>query len=399
MGIIIGQKMWYEALGFTDNPFSLEPISATPTALTSFVDRQEEREQLRKFVQERSGAVIVLSQIGEGKSSFLNLAELMAKQLNKLVIRVNPRSIPARLDKFLPIFIVSIKNADSSVLTDSQRKFLDETLKEIELSVEDGFNKNILIVLERLYSLFSEVPAMLIMDDLDKITDLKDFEHFLRKVIDPIPKNFLVLTTGNINQVVQSNKLIRLLYEIFNIPIVLGVINIAEKLKEFVTGRMNAYARVRDVIHFPDELYAALLDKTRGNLRETFRYLSELLKSEQNYGVEQLITVVKNVDRLKIGQLDDMGKVLLNTLAGKKMSLEELKLIVGGSGSTIRNRLDDLEQLGLAFKSKIVGQGKKIGYSSPQIIKQVIDEVISHSALLAQDSEILRQTDKDKQEG
>jgi len=359
---------WFAERGFTKNPFSLEPISVEEADSKSFIDRSEAKEDIRKFIQERAGAIIVISEIGVGKSSIMNLTEKLAKNIGKIVFRLDPRNYTEKIS-FLAALV---KQVDFNIPKDK----ISETEKYAFTNFLVNKEQDLQILLDNLESLFNKNPSILIMDDLDKL-NFKKHVDFIKEIIDLLPKNLQIITTGDINQILPSRKTVSILYQIFDFPILLEEINSIEILREFVYGRMNAYAFKIDNLKFDDEIFQILLDRTCGNLREVFRYLSHLLRLG-NYYKEDLMNIIIKVDSIRLYSLDLTDKIILKFLAEEPKSIKDIsshlqKSGIGLSKPMIRFRLDELHQNCWVYKNKLK-DSKKIIYSAPKMITEILNQ-------------------------
>lgn len=362
------QDTWFSKKGFIKNPFALEPLAIDEVQTPAFVDRTEARDELKKFVQEGSGAVIVISEIGYGKSSMMNLAEKYALNFNKIVLRIDPRS---QNDK-----ICFFKSLVREVLSKLKDKLSEEDFYYVDFFYKQGKEEDLQHILSILQNLFRENPTVLIMDDLDKILDFKKHVFFIKEIVDLLPKNIQVITTGDINQIMNSRIIVSILYDIFDFPILLEEITKTDQVKEFVYGRMNAVSSNKNEIIFEDKIFEILLDRTRGNLREVFRYLSSLLKTG-DYSIGKLAETIIKVDGIRIYALDTKDKEILKILAGNSKDIDEiqknlLEIGIKMSRQMIRTRLDELHQNCFVFKYK-TKDSKKIIYQSPIFMKRMIE--------------------------
>lgn len=359
---------WFENKGFTKNPFSPEPLGLDEVNTGAFVGRQEARKLIKDFVQENSGAIIVVSDIGYGKSTMMNFTEKCAKEAGKIILRIDPRH---NQDQEKTIFFralikeIIVKFADK--LNPGESKVFDDFIKS---GKEEDFHN----LFKTMTLLFRRHPSVLIMDDLDKLLDFKKHIYFVKEIIDLLPKNLQVITTGDISQIMNSKIVVSVIYQIFDFPVILDEITQISQLKEFVYGRMNAYFSGDKNIIFEDKIFELLLDRTRGNLREVFRYLSSLLKGD-NYSNEELVSVMVKVDVMRLYPLDNTDKQILDVLAGKSMEISAIKsaLAFNLSPQMIRNRLDEMHQNCLVYKYKSK-ENKKIIYQAPKIISIMMKE-------------------------
>jgi ABC-type transport system involved in cytochrome bd biosynthesis fused ATPase/permease subunit len=81
---------WLEKLGFTENPFYSEPVSADAQVISKgFINRKKERSSAEDFAQLSEGKLLILGSVGEGKSSLLNLLQYNAEKAGKFALRIN----------------------------------------------------------------------------------------------------------------------------------------------------------------------------------------------------------------------------------------------------------------------------------------------------------------------
>ncbi len=359
-------KTWYGEKGFTKNPFSSEPLTKEEVMTKAFIDRTQAKKDLEKFIQEKSGAVIIMSEIGHGKSSIINFAEKVAENSSKVVLRLDPR---VNEDKIC--FLKSLcKEVIKKIINhnNDNKDILNDFIKL-------GDEHQIQGLMNCLKCVFDKSPSVLIMDDLDKFLDFKKHIEFIKEVIDLLPKNLQIITTGDINQVRGNSKVVSILYSTFDFPIVLEEVNNINLLKEFIYGRMTAYSKETMNIQFDDDIFEILIDRTRGNLREVFRYLSELLKSE-NYSKNNLIRTILKIDIVRLELIDERDKNILLSASGENKGLQEIKeslkeMSISLTLPTIRARLDELHQNCWVYKMKSK-DSKKIIYSAPAVFKEMI---------------------------
>ncbi|MDP2925910.1 MAG: hypothetical protein Q8N99_06065 [Nanoarchaeota archaeon] len=367
---------WFQERGFSKNPFSLEPISKDEIKTKAFVDRTEAKEDIKNFVQEGSGAIIVLSEIGYGKSSMMNFASELSKEGGKTVLMLDIRTTIDKREKESKIcFFKALAQEVFIKVFEKQNKIDVAPALFLKNFYANGNENQLHRLLQILKEIFEQNPSVLIMDDLDKLLNFKKHIFFIKEVIDLLPKNIQVISTGDVNQIMNSRVIVSMLYSIFDFPIVLGEIDSTEKLKEFVYGKMEAYAINTQKIQFEEDIFKILLDRTHGNLRETFRYLSELLKLGK-FSVDDLINVIIKIDAGRLFSLDEIDKRTLLFLSGNKKTLKEIQIFLSSeriklSLQMIRFRLDELHQNCWTYKGK-TRDSKKIIYSAPEVLKHMI---------------------------
>lgn len=363
-------KTWFEERGFSRNPFSLEPITKEEVKTKAFVNRLGAKEDIKKFIQERSGAIIVLSEIGYGKSSIMNYAGEMANDTGKTVLTIDPR-----INLEVITFFKSLSQEVLGKILAKQNKLSIDEGHIIRNFVATGNMTQLPTLLQVLKDIFEKNPSVLIMDNLDKLMNFKKHITFLKEILELLPKNIQIVTTGDINQVMNSRIIVSALYSMFDFPITIQEISSIDNLKEFVYGRMEAYSIDGKFIKFNKKIFEILLDRTRGNLREVFRYLSELLKLGK-YTTSDLIDAIIKIDMIRLHTLDHTDKKILLYIAGNRKDLKEIKAYlkkenISISSPMLRFRLDELHQNCWTYKGKM-RDSKKIIYSAPSVLKHII---------------------------
>lgn len=357
---------WFQTKGFTKNPFSLDPVGTSDMALKAFANRVRERAVLENFLQQDTGAIMVAAAIGIGKSSFLNLAENYARKRKKMVLRIDPRIVKQDVSMLVSCMISELEREIVHVT--------DETLRVSGLSILAKLKidslgaAEIRPAIQELNTFFEARPCVMIMDDVDKFS-LKKHTRFLKEMLDLLPSKLQVITTADLNQLITSPGLVKVVYDMFDFILPLDSANTIEKLREFIDSRMVNYSVDGVKIKIEDDLLMILIDRTQGNLREIYRYLTDLLK-RNNIDRVNLLEVMVELDDLRIRSLDTVNKKILLSLSGKEIDLSEITLQYPEMNqSTLRFRLDNLTQLGLIFKDKEENSNKTI-YSAPNVFKE-----------------------------
>jgi hypothetical protein len=81
---------WLGQLGFTENPFYLDPVSADSQVISKgFINRKKERSSAEDFAQLNEGKLLILGSVGEGKSSLLNLLQYNAEKAGKFALLID----------------------------------------------------------------------------------------------------------------------------------------------------------------------------------------------------------------------------------------------------------------------------------------------------------------------
>jgi len=335
--------LWYENLGFERDPFFLNPIGESEEEQKGFINRDDEKESIKRFTERKVGSMIVISDIGLGKSSLLSIASGYGREIGKFVININGSRYPNRAE-FNRKLIEELKN-----------------IVPIEINLDDISNLRT-----------GDAEIIIISDDLDKLDEFH-FVKFMDEVISPLSDILFLTTAQRIH--LSDIKIASKLNKTCDYPLLIDPIDSVEKLREFVDGRIGAYSKGKPKIKIEDNIMEIILDRTQGNLRETFRILSKLIEGEITKS--NLVKTIKALDKWKIQSLDEINKKILDVLLTKGeleakeivKYLKELK-----DERAVKNRLDDLVQLGIAFKfvGKVRGRGRKTTYKVPSILRDVI---------------------------
>jgi hypothetical protein len=130
---------------------------------------------------------------------------------------------------------------------------------------------------------------------LKKIPEAQ-FLEFVTRVIAGLPNNVNIAATANITEL--QPKAVERCYGVFDVPILMERIDSPEKLAEFIEGRMAKHARMgKAPIHFAGKSLEFPLDRTGGNLRESFRYcLFALQRSKGDVKGSVMLEAIRDCD-------------------------------------------------------------------------------------------------------
>jgi len=414
---------WLTNLGFRGNPFFQEPIPPDSRIIkAAFIDRQDEIERLTRFIGLPAGRFLLLGRTGEGKSSLLNLAEEMATRSSILPIRIDG-SVSSTLERILEMLLhllqVKLESLDEKKRSELARavKELDveevgeEEASKIEGTIEAGLGgliatlkakvgagienrrkviyrpkvlvRNERILEEILPSLFNQLRVIIILDNTEKL-DEKSF-HIIVEAIDLLPRNALCIATGNYEDIGQAN--MNFCYKVFDTLCQMKAVD-EPALSQFIIGRTKSFAiNGKPKVQWEPEAITCLFERTRGNLRETFRYCYSALEScANNNGTKSIsltrrtvITAIADVDAPRFAALDETDKLLMATIARSgratmEVLQEELSGIdEAGSVATIRRRLDSLQASGLVTKDILKrGRTRVAEYSTPSVVIEAV---------------------------
>jgi hypothetical protein len=391
---------WLQELGFTQNPFYLEPVPIGENKIEKgFINRQQEINQINDFAQSEQGKLLLLGHTGEGKSSLLNVFECTSNKFNKIVLRVDIQKANSK-EKFIEALLTEVQQK-LNLIPKSNQQDLNKQLSELnivkrkkgdefkvgteleskigavlasirgKLSIEAKEKQEVefyiaprIQKLEGIFNyflpvLFKPLKVTLICDNLEKLSEI-DFERFIERIVHSLPSNVVFITTGDISRGTSKN--LKNLYNAFDIIVMMNHLNTVEELRRFIDGRIVSYA-INGVpkIAIDDSAIATLLDRANGNLRECFRYCFYALQKYRKSIDEPMISqAILDVDKPRFELLDDLDKKIMCTLAtSHKIILKEIseELVDEASFSTIRDRLDNLSSIGLV-KKKLEKKGR-----------------------------------------
>ncbi len=376
-------KNFYNLLGFERDPFFITPVEETEEGNKGFIDRLTERNDLDKHIQKRSGFLLIVGNIGVGKSSLMKRGHFNAIQHQKEVISLNALQ-ESDITKFL-----------SAILNNIKEEYNKDSIKNLLVYINSNKNnldtaiKNVLSFLKKE---FTKKEYVLIIDDTDKLDD-KDFKEYIDDIISIIPSNLILIATANTTHL-KSKQMTKNLLNLFSEILLINPIETTKKLQEFIDGRIKNYSfNSKPIIFFGNKLYELLLERAQGNLRETYRYLGKLLtripESKMDnpaiLGETLLIDVIKEVDNVKALNLTDDDFIIIKSLLeNKELDLYELKDYIKNKSKglstiwSVRGKVENLcQEYGFLFKrigTSKTGRGNKTLYYAPPILGKTLIE-------------------------
>jgi len=404
---------WLEKRGFSENPFYLNAIPADEKIIEhGFINRKRELKFIKDVVELKKGKILLMGRTGEGKSSLLNVFEHYAKQRNKISFRVDMKKASSN-EQFIENLLRDI-TFNISKIPEKAQKEIDRKLdeldvirmkktkeikdkaeiegkigaliasitgkigseesegEEIEYYVAPRVKKLRGIFEEFLPILFESFEAVLICDNSEKLAQ-NDFKQMITDVIDVLPENLLFITTAEISEIEKS--ILKKCYDTFGIVFMIEDIDEVDELKLFVDGRINAYS-IDGIAKtsFEKKAIATLLNHTRGNLRESFRYcFSAIRMFEANITEERMNKAIMECDRPKFEILDELDQQILSFLSSvDEGNFNQIKKNVEATkNSTLRNRIKLLVKNGLILEHKTkVRQPYRLLYSVPNVVHE-----------------------------
>ncbi|TET13455.1 hypothetical protein E3J84_00020 [Candidatus Aerophobetes bacterium] len=401
---------WLEKLGFTGNPFFLEPINSS---LKGFVDRAKEKDSLEKCIVTKKGKYILFGSTGLGKTSLLNIIEGYAEESNFVVIKTDflhqqskedfynqmIRGLEGIVEQDAKIKKKIGKSLQESKIVGRRKKrgkgikpeistkigavLLEfairvvgekEEAEEVELFVQPYLQQAIEIFDESTRIITEVKPLVIISDNLDKLEE-KTYRDILKTIVDGLPGHLVFLTTGNYTHLSLGN--VVLTQKVFDLTIDIPGMETISRLREFVDGRMKTFVKDGTTpIHFPDNVLKVLLEKTRGNLRETFRYcFGAIIEHGNKINRSNMIETIKGIDTVLIKSIGEKNKDILRAMQEKeRYTLVQLSSLTKIHKKTLWGRIKNLIQLNLIIKeSGGMGRGKEDKYYVSSVVKEIID--------------------------
>jgi hypothetical protein len=409
------------------NPFFLEPVPPDRTLIKrAFIDRDEENLKIERFVSLRARRLLILGRMGEGKSSLLNVAEQAAKehmpQNGILCLRIDGLGI-TDIDKMLEVLLHHLQR-DLERLDEKRRSELAKAVKELDIevvseeerekiegSVEAGVGGLIAtlrakvtgqiatgrkvvyrprgavrtetILEDILPSLFNQLQTLIVFDNTEKLGP-----HLFRNAIealDRLPRNILCIATGDSQEIGRSN--MDLCYKVFDDFCPMKAVD-EDAIAEFVNGRLTSFSIDRKPkVRIQNDALKGLFERTRGNLRETFRYCYGALESSANADVSKPVVITRpmvvkaiaDVDAPRFAALDEYDTFLMKTIAKSSGSTVDqlirrsLHVEDKADRVTTRDRLETLRASGLLEKQMSKkGRTYVAEYGLPAILIEAI---------------------------
>jgi len=417
---------WFEELGFTENPFSLDPIPPQEAAMAKgFINREKEKNIIVDFIQSAPSNLIFFGMTGEGKSSLLNLLQCEATRAGYQIIRVNSRRLAkgeSFIDELLHQLELQGEHFPDTLRTKLKKRVEDLNVMELRQKEETrtkgslegrigGFIASVSgkaeaeeskhqakvryvaprwLKLERLEAeffpaIFGEIHAVIIADNLEKL-EADEFKSFLSDTSNHIPEEVHFAATGDLTSI--DSQTMNRCYDVFDSLPLMDSIDTSAKLREFIEKRMKGHHPSNEgLIRFDDAALDALFDRTRGNLREAFRYsLRAIQISKADITRKQVVDAITDVDKPRYLALGDPERQTLRILLERdSATVKEVTERFGELGEmitieTARSRLHSLVEAGFAWKEEVkTGRTYTSVYRAPKILSETTPTVQERS--------------------
>ena len=401
---------WIEKYAFTRNPFSLEPVNPFSEGVNAFVDREYIKSVIDDLSSVGSMRIMILSGIGEGKSSTINYAEYIAKKKGKKVLKIEIHGCKTVEDLVYHIIRrlrKKIKSTNPEIL--KKLDYLDkkENLVEEESSnsIEKGTTlglgipvakgekdekieerKSTKTVCFRSYQLLDEFkgvlsalePGIILIDDVDKIPP-EIIPLFLQDFLSSIPIKHSIVVTGD-EKTLQNPYLVSEYFKNLDQVIPLEPIDSDKKLQEFIVGRMLVFSTRPNLIKelISKSAYAMLFDRTHGNIRESLRYLQTSMRIIKRNGAVDggtMYRAIAETDKVKIDYLTSEQKEAIITLSvSEEFTIKDVEKILKLTRQKAVQLIDTFRQLNMVFLIKLGYRGK--GGQAVYIIPKTLSKIL-----------------------
>jgi nucleoside-triphosphatase THEP1 len=386
------EKPYFEKLNFTDTPFFPEPIKEVEKNPKGFINREKNLREIRMLLDDSRGFLMLTGDVGTGKTSLLKRVKFFAKEKGMLIIDCDVPENYGFISFFERLFDkIQFELVTFDKIEDEEKEQIRRVLSYQKKSDKENFTlmeeqeraeliKRKMEMIDNF--LFSKFPCVIIADGADKL-DNEKFKKFIG-FISNIPKSVLFLTTSNYSQL--NAPIMKSIQQNFDYYSTLDRIKTEREMRIYIEGRIKNYSRNNEVkLIFGNMIYSTLFNRTFGNLRESFRYLRQLLMrlsqkitSEETYEEvrdNNLKRVIKDTDKMVLQLLEQFDKEVLLILAIKNnqdvYSITKKYNERYGTkynDSKIRNIMDKCAQLGLVHKITKIGRGAKTLYCLPDIL-------------------------------
>ena len=389
----VNKIKYFEKFDLIDNPFYSEPISEFEASPKGFINREKYIDKISMLIDDGKGSLKLVGDVGIGKTSLLNRAKFLARKNGYVVVDIdankNYNFIPF-YSALIAEFMKSLKNMGMiSNFKEDEYRDLEKIVTRRMVKIQESFPKRKLEMIKHalayLDDLFTKTKCIIIADDSDKLS-IKNFKKFISHLKN-LPKNVVFISTAHSTHLTEG--LISQVQTIYDHYLTLEPINNAEELSKYVNGRILNYSKGEPKLLLGRPVFDVLFERTRGNLREAFRYLRMLfhfIGLEQWEYPELTDTHIKNIireeDSTILKSLKPLDNALLNILSNKsikEMNISEITKKVNSKQNAqyakheIRKRLDHLSWINIVFKKQVSGSKQhKLVYFIPKILSEIL---------------------------
>jgi hypothetical protein len=183
-------------------------------------------------------------------------------------------------------------------------------------------------------ALFAQLPILTIFDNTEKLQQ-KEFRSTV-DAIDKLPRDALYIATANYEETAQPD--MDLCVRVFGDSLKISPVEEAS-IGQFVAGRIKSYSvDAKPRVEFDPEALKSLFERTRGNLRDTFRYCfgalelcADVKKDSILIKRQMIVQAIADKDAPMFAVLKESDKLLLGALAKIEAStLAELEKELSG---------------------------------------------------------------------
>ena len=389
----VSKVKYFEKFDLTDNPFYSEPVNEFEESPKGFINREKYIEKISMLLDDGKGSLKLLGDVGIGKTSLLKRAIFLARKKDYIVVEVDANknyNFIAFYSALIAEFMKAIQ--DKGIMTnlkEDEHRHIEKIVMRRIGKIQERFSKRKLEMIKHalayLDDLFTKTKCLIIADDSDKL-GLEHFKKFISN-LESMPENVVFISTAHSTHL--TDGLIPQVQTMYDHYLTLEPINNAEELSKYVNGRILNYSKGEPKLLLGRPVFDVLFERTKGNLRETFRYLRTLfhfISLEQWEYPELTDTHIKNVikeeDSTILKSLKPLDNAILSILSNKskrEMNISEITKKVNAMQNTkyakheIRKRLDHLSQISIVFKKQVSGSKQyKIVYFIPTILSEIL---------------------------
>ncbi len=388
----VNKVKYFEKFDLTDNPFYSEPVNESEELPRGLINREKYIDNISMLLDDGRGYLKIVGDAGIGKTSLLKRAKFLARKKGYIVIEINASkfyNFKAFYSELITQFMKAIKDREMPInLKEEEYKHTEKAITQRMAKIQEQFSRGkaerIKHMLAYLENLFSNMKCLVIADDSDKLSP-ENFKTFIGN-LESMPKNIIFISTAHSDHLRED--LIPHVQAMFDHYMTLEPINNAEELSKYVNGRILNYSKGGPKLLLGRPVFDVLFERTKGNLRETFRYLRNLFHfiSLEQWEYPELTdahikNIIKEEDSTILKSLKPLDKVILDALSNKhksEMNISEVTNKVNlmknkqYAEHEIRRRLDYLSKINIVFKKQVDKKQHKLVYFTPNILSEIL---------------------------
>lgn len=384
---------YFEKFDLTDNPFYSEPIDEFEESPKGFISRDKYIEKISMLLDDGKGYLKIVGDVGSGKTSLLKRAKFLARKKDYVVIEIDASknySFMAFYSQLIAEFMKTLKNNEiMRNLEINEYHHLERAIMQRIGKIKEQFStqkvEKIRHTLAYLEDLFSKAKCLVVADDSDKLS-IENFKKFM-VTLESMPKNVVFVSTAHPIHLTEG--LIPQVQTMYDHYLTLEPIHDAQELSKYINGRIINYSKGEPRLLLGRPVFDVLFERTKGNLRETFRYLRTLFHfiSMEQFEYPELTdshikNIIKEEDSTILKALKPLDRAILSILSSNsknELKVSEITKKVNAAQHKqypeyeIRKRLDHLSRINIVFKKQVSGiKPHKFVYFIPKILSEVL---------------------------